>query len=67
MPIAIPPRIAQTITITANMIIPFGNPFDGSFTLFTRGDLLASADCEYKDRKGCEVVHVELRIRPFTV
>ena len=41
MPIAIVPRIAHTITMIANAIIPFGKPFAGSFTLFTYGEIFS--------------------------
>src|SRR5690606_1942389 len=38
IPIAIDPNIAETVTITANMIIPLGNSLSGFFVLFTYGD-----------------------------
>ena len=41
LPMAMVPRIAHTMTITARAIIPFGNPLDGSFTLFTYGEIFS--------------------------
>ena len=41
MPIAMVPKSAQTITMIAAKIMLFGNPFAGSSTLFTYGEIFS--------------------------